>query len=185
MAEETENLRPVLQVTPTIRHTLEKAMKCKSISESLKTECTNILQQQLYEALISTKVIRQVYNTLRNEGQKVFLHEIVENSLLIPQSVKLPPRNPELEARIQKLKIAQENKEYERMTRSLRPKSQVLSFQQEVKSMNRQLVTVFNFFLTVIAGFAFRLQVYGTVLQQYFSNENVGRFKCWIGHIFC
>nr|KAI8728525.1 transmembrane protein 199 [Biomphalaria glabrata] len=155
MADEPDKLEPVLEVTPVIRKTLEKAINSKSISSKLKNECDIVLQQDIKKALISSKTIREVYNTLRNEGHKIFLHEIVENALLIPQSVQLPPRDPELEARIQKLKVIEQNKDYERMTRNLRPKSDVLSFRQDVKTMNRQLITVFNFFLTVVAGFAF------------------------------
>ncbi|XP_059146869.1 transmembrane protein 199-like [Physella acuta] len=145
---------PELLVTLNIRKTLQQVIKCASTTLEAKNEYEKILESD--KAVISTKMVREIYNTLRNEGHKVFLHEIVEDALLIPQSISLPPRNPVLEARINKLKILEENREYKRMTRNLGPKShENFTFQEEVKSLNKQLITVFNFFLTVVAGFAF------------------------------
>ncbi|CAL1531953.1 unnamed protein product [Lymnaea stagnalis] len=156
MADQTKVLSPVLQVTPTIKQVLEKVLKCKCITEPLKNQCSSIISQSTDEFVISTKIIREVYNTLRKEGHKVFLHEIVEDALVIPQSVTLPPRSPELEERVRKLKIIEENREYKRMTRNVGPRyGRTLTFQEEVKSLNKQLVTVFNFLVTVFAGFAF------------------------------
>ncbi|BFZ05424.1 hypothetical protein BsWGS_08463 [Bradybaena similaris] len=158
MAEDTKSSirRPELQVTPQIREAAGKTLKCKSATSDLKKECREILGENNGKTLVSTTTIRNIYTTLRDDGHKIFLHEIVKDADFIPPSVSLPPRNKELEARVQKLKIEQENKEYKRMTRNVNPKAKTtFSFQEEVKAMNRQIIAIINFLITVGAGFAF------------------------------
>ncbi len=46
-------------------------------------------------------------------------HRAVSKSELILPSPEYAPRNPELEARCQKLRAEQENREYQRMTESI------------------------------------------------------------------
>ncbi len=47
---------------------------------------------------------------------KFRFHEVLDTCQLILPAPVFPPRNPDLEARIQRLKVEQENKEYQRMT---------------------------------------------------------------------
>jgi hypothetical protein len=42
----------------------------------------------------------------------------MKSEVVLPQPVELP-RNPELEARVQKLKLEQSNREYEAMTKNV------------------------------------------------------------------
>ncbi|XP_005100453.1 transmembrane protein 199 [Aplysia californica] len=153
---------PEIEVTQRIRETLEKAVACQCIRQDVKTTCDDILEKLDQSSMtkvpvvISVKTVREVYNTLRSEGHKTFLHEIVEDASIIPQSVQLPPRNPELEERIQKLKREAENREYIRMTRNVDPRNKkTFTFNEEVKSMNRHTINILNFLITVAAGFAF------------------------------
>ncbi|KRY14329.1 EH domain-containing protein 1 [Trichinella patagoniensis] len=70
-------------------------------------------------------------------------------------------RNPELEARIQKLKKEQEQREYDRMTSNVdvvqlhRQRNKFGSFQQDLAILNRQLIIILNTLLTVICSFLF------------------------------
>ncbi|CAG5114914.1 unnamed protein product [Candidula unifasciata] len=158
MAEDTKLSvrRPQLQVTGHIREAAEKALHCRSVTDDLKKECQEMLQEENGKTLVSTTVLRDIYTALRGDGQKIFLHEIIKDAEFMPQTVSPPTRNPQLEARIQKLRIEQENKEYRRMTRNVNQKVQTtFTFQEEVKAMNRQLIMMINFLITVAAGFAF------------------------------
>ncbi|GFO38780.1 transmembrane protein 199-like [Plakobranchus ocellatus] len=150
----TKHRQPELTVTPEIVGAAEKVLNLQNVNSKLREQCVIIQQRQC--VLVSTKTLRDIYKTLRNEGEKIFLHELVKRAELVPQSVSLPPRDPELEARVQKLKIAEENREYERMTRNVTQRgNKSFSFQEDVKNMNRQIIAMLNFVLTVVAGFAF------------------------------
>lgn len=51
--------------------------------------------------------------------EKIYLHELFDNSDVILPSPKVTPRNPELEARIKKLKAQQNAREYQAMTKNI------------------------------------------------------------------
>lgn len=51
--------------------------------------------------------------------KKIYLHELFDDSDVILPMPKETPRNPELEARIQKLKAEQNTREYQSMTKSI------------------------------------------------------------------
>jgi len=51
--------------------------------------------------------------------EKIYLHELLEYSEVILPTPKKTPRNPELEARIQKLTAQQNAREYQAMTKSI------------------------------------------------------------------
>lgn len=57
---------PELQVTENITKTIQLVIKCVSITKEAKNEYEKILESD--KAVISTKILREIYNTLRNEG---------------------------------------------------------------------------------------------------------------------
>lgn len=59
------------------------------------------------------------YRTTKMES--IYLHELLEEADIQLPTPKLVPRNPELEARIQKLKAQQDAREYQAMTKSIDP----------------------------------------------------------------
>uniref|UniRef100_A0A915PMK0 Uncharacterized protein n=1 Tax=Setaria digitata TaxID=48799 RepID=A0A915PMK0_9BILA len=69
--------------------------------------------------------------------------------------------NPEYEARLERLRRQQEDREYREMTRSVDPnqiygrENLLYGFSEEVQAINRQLMVIFNTLLTVAGGFAF------------------------------
>uniref|UniRef100_A0A0R3RW67 Transmembrane protein 199 n=1 Tax=Elaeophora elaphi TaxID=1147741 RepID=A0A0R3RW67_9BILA len=69
--------------------------------------------------------------------------------------------NPEYEARLERLRREQEDREYREMTRSVDPnqiygrENLLHGFGEEMKAVNRQLMVILNTLLTVVGGFSF------------------------------
>lgn len=86
------------------------------------------------------------------------LHELLMGSeILLPQPVEIP-RNSELEARIQRLKLEQQERDYRAMTKNvdnMRVKQPEDTIAYQMKQINRQLIAVLQFVFSVAAGFAF------------------------------
>lgn len=88
---------------------LRKSMKLKkgkTANVTLKIEDLKWLNKYLREYRKTTT-------------EKIYLHELLDNSELILPTPKVTPRNPELEARIQKLTAQQNAREYRTMTKSI------------------------------------------------------------------
>ncbi|ESO87923.1 hypothetical protein LOTGIDRAFT_98317, partial [Lottia gigantea] len=92
-----------------------------------------------------------------SNGDDVYLHEMISDSDIFLPSPPPPVRNPELQARIDKLKLQQANKEYKEMTKNvdLTQKYHADKFGDDIKALNRHLIAVFNFIVTVGGAFAF------------------------------
>ncbi|XP_018578864.1 transmembrane protein 199 [Anoplophora glabripennis] len=101
---------------------------------------------------------RYIQKENMNKDDKIYLHELIEGShIILPKNQEIP-RNEELEKRCQRLKAQQENKSYHRMTKNVDSTKRKLpedSFGYHVKQMNRHLVAIFQFIVSVAAGFAF------------------------------
>uniref|UniRef100_F1MFH0 Transmembrane protein 199 n=1 Tax=Bos taurus TaxID=9913 RepID=F1MFH0_BOVIN len=91
-------------------------------------------------------------------GSKLYLHELLEGSeIYLPEVVK-PPRNPELVARLEKIKIQLANEEYKRITRNVtcqdpRHGGTLSDLGKQVRSVKALVITIFNFIVTVAAAF--------------------------------
>ncbi|XP_048017539.1 transmembrane protein 199 [Megalobrama amblycephala] len=126
-----------------------------ALSEELKEEL-NALKDQ---SIIPFKTVRKLHKLLEENGYPVYLHELFEDSTLhLPEVVK-PPRNPQLVARLEKIKAKLANEEYKRITRNVNPQEMkhhgtLADFGREVRSVKAVVVTVFNFLVTVVAAFA-------------------------------
>ncbi|KAF6097743.1 transmembrane protein 199 [Phyllostomus discolor] len=89
---------------------------------------------------------------------KLYLHALLEGSeIYLPEVVK-PPRNPELVARLEKIKIQLANEEYKQITRNvtcqdLRHGGILSDLGKEVRSVKALVITIFNFIVTVAAAF--------------------------------
>lgn len=96
------------------------------------------------------------YRTTKMES--IYLHELLEEADIKLPTPKHVPRNPELEARIQKLKAQQDAREYHAMTKNIdssRRKFPDDSISYQMKQINRQLIAVAQFIFSVLAGFVF------------------------------
>ncbi|XP_022789207.1 transmembrane protein 199-like isoform X3 [Stylophora pistillata] len=98
-------------------------------------------------------------------SSNMYLHELLCGSEIYVEQLKLPEKSPELIARLKKLKAKQEKVEYDRMVSNINQKwhqTDGMQFGQEVRSGGKQLSSIVNFLLSIIATFTF-----GYVASQY------------------
>ncbi|KAK9412681.1 putative transmembrane protein [Crotalus adamanteus] len=117
------------------------------------------LAAALAEGGLPFALLRKLQRALREAGSPVYLHELLEGSEIFLPDVTKPPRNPELVARLEKIKAKLANEEYKQMTRNIN--SQELNRPGTLADLGRQArsakavtVTVINFLVTVGATFA-------------------------------
>ncbi|GAA6218785.1 transmembrane protein 199 [Lates japonicus] len=129
-----------------------------SLPERLRQELEEILEKP-EPATLSFSTARKLKKHLQDEGHPFYLHELLEDSSLhLPEVVK-PPRNPELVARLEKIKAKLANEEYNRITRNVNTQEinrngTLADFGRQVRSVKAVVVTIFNFLVTVVAAFA-------------------------------
>ncbi|XP_037947992.1 uncharacterized protein LOC119683446 [Teleopsis dalmanni] len=94
----------------------------------------------------------------KDNGSDIYLHNIIEKcELILPQN-EIIERNPELEARCQKLREQQQNLEYQKMTKNV--DATLKNFPEDtiayqMKALNKQIIAVLQFVFSVAAGFVF------------------------------
>uniref|UniRef100_A0A1I8MWR9 Endoplasmic reticulum-based factor for assembly of V-ATPase n=1 Tax=Musca domestica TaxID=7370 RepID=A0A1I8MWR9_MUSDO len=115
--------------------------------------------KEIYLYLSDLRWFSQALGTLRSKGiVDVYLNDLLETcSLELPKNAIIE-RNPELEARCQKLRLEQQNLEYRKMTKDVDATlknypEDTIAYQ--MKAINSQLVAVLQFIFSVAAGFAF------------------------------
>ncbi|XP_056139736.1 transmembrane protein 199 [Lampris incognitus] len=129
-----------------------------SVPRELREELEAILKKQ-DPATLSFGTTRKLKKYLQDKGHPFYLHELLEDSSVhLPEVVK-PPRNPELVARLEKIKTKLANEEYNRITRNVNTQEihrngALGDFGRQVRSVKAAVVTVFNFLVTVVATFA-------------------------------
>ncbi|XP_027622928.1 transmembrane protein 199 isoform X2 [Tupaia chinensis] len=89
------------------------------LEAALKKKHTGVNSPNGPRRLVSFRLIRDLHQHLRDRDSTLYLHELLEGSeIYLPEVVK-PPRNPELVARLEKIKIQLANEEYKRITRNV------------------------------------------------------------------
>ncbi|XP_063237157.1 transmembrane protein 199 [Bacillus rossius redtenbacheri] len=90
----------------------------------------------------------------------VHVHELLRGCEVCLPGLQVPQRDPQLEARVLRLRAEQAAREYRAMTRNVDSagphqyhRDDSLAYQ--MKQINRQLIAVFQFVVSVAAGFAF------------------------------
>ncbi|KFW86441.1 Transmembrane protein 199, partial [Manacus vitellinus] len=99
----------------------------------------------------------RVHAALREAGSPLHLHELLEGCEIHLPEVPVPPRNPELVARLERIKAKLAHEEYQRMTRNItgqEMKGPLAEFGRQVRSVKAVVITIFNFIVTVVAAFA-------------------------------
>ncbi|XP_053131173.1 transmembrane protein 199 [Hemicordylus capensis] len=123
------------------------------------------LQAELEAALagedprLSFALLRRLHQARREAGSQEFLHELLEDSEIFLPEARKPPRNPELVARLEKIKAQLANEEYKRMTRNINCQEgnrfgTLAVMGRQVRSSKALVVTILNFIVTVAATFA-------------------------------
>ncbi|XP_053941155.1 transmembrane protein 199 isoform X2 [Cuculus canorus] len=108
-------------------------------------------------ALVPFSLLRELHAALREAGSPLYLFQLLEGSEIHLPPVPVPPRNPELVARLERIKAKLANEEYQRMTRNITGQDTngpLTEFGRQVRSVKAVVITVFNFILTVVASFA-------------------------------
>lgn len=135
--------------------------ECSDVSEGIKQ--IQLGEYSDSEILLSISDIKWLYQYLQHGGVKkdgtvVYIHELLEGSEIKLPELEVIPRNPELEARIQKLKVEQAEREYKAMTKAVdgvRVRLPEDSIGYQLKQINRQLIAVLQFVFSVVAAFVF------------------------------
>ncbi|MCI4385842.1 hypothetical protein PGIGA_G00055300 [Pangasianodon gigas] len=136
----------------------------EKIKELLEKKCCNSpdlleeLKALKEQTIVSFRTARKLQKLLQQNGYPVYLHELFEDSKLHLPKVEPPPRNPQLVARLEKIKAKLANEEYRRITRNVNPQEiknhgTLADFGRQVRSVKAVVVTVFNFLVTVVAAF--------------------------------
>ncbi|XP_017023603.1 uncharacterized protein [Drosophila kikkawai] len=99
-----------------------------------------------------------LHDLRREEHSEVFLHELIETCEMVLPENEIKQRDPELEARCQRLREEQQNREYHKMTKNVDAglknfPEDTISYQ--IKSINKQIIAVAQFIFSVAAGFTF------------------------------
>ncbi|XP_073421806.1 transmembrane protein 199 [Dendrobates tinctorius] len=109
-------------------------------------------------SLVSFRVLRELHSLLRERGSSIYLHELLEGSEIHLPEVKLPERNPELVARLEKIKAKLANEEYKRITKNVTFQSNqqgtLADLGRQVRPLKTIIITIFNFLVTIVAAFA-------------------------------
>ncbi|KAK9306571.1 hypothetical protein QLX08_002767 [Tetragonisca angustula] len=125
-----------------------------AIKKSTKDKQKDILLK-LNELRWLNKYLEE-YRTINMES--IYLHELLEEDDIKLPTPKVTPRNPELEARMQKLRAEQNAIKYRAMTKNVDTATRNLpedSISYQMKQINKQLIAVAQFVFSVLAGFAF------------------------------
>ncbi|NXB88411.1 TM199 protein, partial [Vidua chalybeata] len=113
--------------------------------------------------LVPFSLLRGLHAALREAGSPLHLHELLEGCEIHLPEVPVPPRNPELVARLERIKAKLAHEEYKRMTRNITGQvrgcctlAKMSSFTplSPVRSVKAVVITIFNFIVTVVAAFA-------------------------------
>ncbi|XP_040471802.1 transmembrane protein 199 isoform X1 [Falco naumanni] len=108
-------------------------------------------------ALVPFSLLRRLHTALREAGSPLYLHELLEGCEIDLPEVPVPPRNPELVARLERIKAKLANEEYRRMTRNVTGQQMngtLAEFGRQVRSVKAVVITIFNFIVTVVTAFA-------------------------------
>jgi len=108
--------------------------------------------------------VRWIFEKRSENGEGKRFHELLSECEVVLPSPVLPPRNPELEARVQRLRAEQEDREYRAMVAGIDkattiggggPGSVEEPISKQLKELNNHLIMVFQVVVSVLTAFAF------------------------------
>lgn len=169
-------------LTNRIERSIKTILTREDVSEVTKREFTQLLEAEGTKnnddpRCISFSCVQKLHQLVSNgrESPKLYLHELLEGAEIYHPPLKEPERNPELVARLGRLRAEQEDRQYRAMTRNVRIKtygdSPLSQLGQEVRSFRQQMMGVVNVVLTIIGGF-----VFGYMAAAYQGQPMITRF---------
>jgi len=154
---------PSIKIKPTAKliEFVTKSLKCNEAPSNILT-LKKSSKNKRAQVLLNLDDVKWLDGYLKDyrktSDNKVYIHEFLEGVDIELPTPKITPRDPELEARIQRLTAQQNTREYQAMTKGVDPvrkrhPEDTIAFQ--MKQINRQLIAVAQFIFSVLAGFAF------------------------------
>lgn len=124
----------------------------KSIKQKLATEDTE------KELRLTTDEVEWCHSKIRENSRPERIHELLTESQIVLPKYEPPPRNPELEARIQRLRFEQENREYRNMTKSVdatyqRENLGLGEIGKDIRTVNQHIISGMQYLLSVVGTF--------------------------------
>ncbi|NXP55724.1 TM199 protein, partial [Heliornis fulica] len=139
---------------PRLRRAVEGG-ELEGLPAGLRDELEAALASE--RSLVPFSLLRRLHKALREAESPLYLHQLLEGCEIYLPEVPVPPRNPELVARLERIKAKLANEEYQRMTRNITGQEMngtLAEFGREVRSVKAVVITIFNFIVTVGAAFA-------------------------------
>lgn len=124
------------------------------------------------EIKLTTQEIKWCHDKMRERGIPERVHELLAESQIILPRYEPPPRNPELEARVQKLRFEQENREYQDMVKSVDKGNytggmEIGEIGKDLRTVNRHIVSGLQYLMSIIGSFFAVFIGLGMVTQDY------------------
>ncbi|XP_063609612.1 transmembrane protein 199-like [Penaeus indicus] len=124
------------------------------------------------EIKLTTQDIKWCHEKMRERGIPERVHELLAESEIILPKYEPPPRSPELEARIQRLRFEQENRDYKDMVKSVDnvyqgEGTQLGEIGKEMRIVNRHIISGLQYLLSVIGTFFAVFIALGMATQDY------------------
>jgi len=157
-------LKPSPQLAEFAQFLAESEKESRDLPENIRK--FNDSNENTDEVMLTVKDIRWIFERkgkIREVSpiRDMHFHELIRHCEMILPEPKFPPRNPELEARIQRLKAEQANREYKRMTENVDGR-QGLAKQaldepigKQIKELNNYLIPILQFVISTVCAFAF------------------------------
>lgn len=149
--------------SPSFLGVLKELSELSDAPSSIK-KCKKTKAEDSKQICLLTQDVKWCHNKIKERGIKHRIHKLLSESEIVLPKYEPPPRSPELEERIQKLKAEQSNKEYRRMTKNIGVNqyeaaslrglgTDIKEFKVQLREMNRYLVTGAQFLTSIIGTF--------------------------------
>lgn len=110
------------------------------------------------EIKLTTEEVEWCHTKIRECNKPERIHELLSESQIVLPKYEPPPRSPELEARVQRLRFEQENREYKNMTRSVdatyqRENLGLGEIGKDMRTVNQHIISGMQYLLSVVGTF--------------------------------
>lgn len=143
--------------TPTIDKFLTDALeKIDDRTSTLAKQIENLLQTTSSK-YVPASILSDAYKIA---DKTLYFHELISGCDLFVPAYVAPERNPELDARVERLKAEQAEREYKEMVKNVDLNQRYTdrtntSFLPDMKSIQGQIISILNVFLTILGAFVF------------------------------
>ncbi|KAH8552601.1 endoplasmic reticulum-based factor for assembly of V-ATPase-domain-containing protein [Umbelopsis sp. PMI_123] len=146
-----------ITVTPRIRDAVNKATEHPACDKSLQQTIQNLSEPESIPLDVLVSVSKLLVNEQDNESAQYCLHELMKGSSIYRPPVLRLPRNPELQARLDKISADNQNKEYAQMVKSVvGSEKDKLAFNiphDEMQEIRGHIAAIVNVLFSIIACF--------------------------------